>query len=45
MNDEIDLVEGEEEMMAGSRARAMKIADRLDAKTPELGLPRYAEAL
>jgi class 3 adenylate cyclase len=45
INDEIDLVEGELEMMAGNRARAMKIADRLEAQTRELGLPRYAEAL
>ena len=45
MNNEIDLVEGEVEMMAGNRARAMELADRLEADARELGLPRYAEAL
>ena len=44
-DDEIDLVEGEVEMMAGNRARAMELADRLEAQSRELGLPRYAEAL
>jgi hypothetical protein len=32
-------------MMAGNRTRAMEIADRLEAHSRELGLPRYAEAL
>jgi hypothetical protein len=45
LNDEIDVVDGELEMMAGNRARAMELADRLDAQYRELGLPRYAEAL
>jgi hypothetical protein len=45
LNDEIDVVEGEMEMMAGNRARAMALADRLEAQARELGLPRYAEAL
>ena len=45
MNNEIDLVEGEVEMMAGNRARAMELADRLEAEASELGLPRCAEAL
>jgi hypothetical protein len=31
--------------MAGNRAGALEIADRLEAKAPELDLPRYAEAL
>ena len=44
-DDEIDVVEGEVEMMAGNRARAMELADRLEAQARELGLPRYAEAL
>jgi hypothetical protein len=44
MNDENDVVEGEMEMMAENRAQAMEIADRLEAKSHELGL-RYAEAL
>jgi hypothetical protein len=44
-NDEIDVVESELEMMAGSRARAIELADRLEAQSRELGLPRYAEAL
>jgi class 3 adenylate cyclase len=45
MNNENDVVEGEMEMMAGNRARATEIADRLEAKSLEIGLPRYAEAL
>ena len=45
LNDEIDVVEGEMEMMAGNRARAMEFADRLEAQSRELGLTRYAEAL
>jgi hypothetical protein len=45
VNDEINVVEGELEMMAGNRTRAMEIADRLEAHSRELGLPRYAEAL
>ena len=45
LNDEIDVVEGEMEMMAGNRARAMELADRLEAQSRELGLTRYAEAL
>jgi class 3 adenylate cyclase len=45
LNDDIDVVEGEIEMMAGNRARAMEIADRLETQSRELGLPRYAEAL
>jgi hypothetical protein len=45
MNDEIDVVEGEVEMIAGNRARAMELAERLEAQARELGLPRYAEAL
>jgi hypothetical protein len=44
-NDKIDLVEGEMEMMAGNRARAMELADRLEAQARELSLPRYAKAL
>jgi hypothetical protein len=43
--DEIDVVEGEVEMMAGNRARAMELANRLEAQSRGLGLPRYAEAL
>jgi class 3 adenylate cyclase len=45
LNDVIDVVEGEVEMMAGNRARAMELADRLEAQARELGLPRYANAL
>jgi hypothetical protein len=45
LNDEINVVEGEVEMMAGNRARAMDLADRLEAQSRELGLPRYAKAL
>jgi hypothetical protein len=45
MNNDIDVAEGEVEMMAGNRARAMALADRLEAQARELGLPRYAEAL
>jgi hypothetical protein len=45
MNNEIDMVEGEVEMMVGNRARAMELADRLEAQSRELGLPRYAAAL
>ncbi len=45
LNDEIDVVEGEMEMMAGNRARGMELADRLEAQSRELGLTRYAEAL
>ena len=45
LSDEIDVVEGEVEMMAGNRARAMEFADRLEAHSRELGLTRYAEAL
>jgi hypothetical protein len=39
------VVEGEVEMMAGNRARAMELADRLEAQARELGLQRYANAL
>jgi hypothetical protein len=45
LNDVIDVVEGEVEMMAGNHARAMEIADRLEAQARQLGLPRYADAL
>ena len=45
LNDVIDVVEGEVEMMAGNRARAMELADRLEPQARELGLPRYANAL
>jgi hypothetical protein len=45
MNNDIDVAEGEVETMAGNRARAMALADRLEAQARELGLPRYAEAL
>ena len=45
MNNDIDVAEGEVEMMAGNRARAMALAERLEAQARELGLPRYAEAL
>jgi hypothetical protein len=45
LNDEINVVEGEVEMMAGNRARAMELAERLEAQSRELGLPRYAKAL
>ena len=38
VNDKIDLVEGEVEMMAGNRARAMELADRLEAHSRGLGL-------
>jgi hypothetical protein len=44
-DDQIDVVEAEVEMMAGNRARAMELANRLEAQSRELGLPRYAEAL
>jgi hypothetical protein len=45
VNDKIDLVEGEVEMMAGNRARAMELADRHEAQSRGLSLPRYADAL
>jgi hypothetical protein len=45
VNDEIDVVEGEVEMMAGNRPRAMEVANGLEAHSRELGLSRHAEAL
>jgi hypothetical protein len=45
LSDVLDVVEGEVEMMAGNRARAMELADRLEAQARELGLQRYANAL